>query len=830
MRDARRRRGRGRERRRARARRGAPLAARAERRRPRPTRPRRPATGCRRALVLRDKFRKTRVQPPREEGAEAWRALETGPVVLASVYLRDADVVRARSRRIDRAQARELLESERPQFAAALEAAAQEPSVARCIDLLAQLRPLAGREPEHDASHDDEDFVDDRDLFGAAAFARRERVLPARSRRCPRWPSPSASRSRSSAWPRRRPRCSSTRCARHPDARVASEALALTLDAMASEEDAGDPDAARRAFKAAQPLLAAASDKALAGKVHPSAARLRAAMGEIELREGRIDEARALLKQSADEEKSGSVLLSLARIEWRDGQTQPALDHLTDALSAQDVARDPALRGEILLLIERRRARQGRRRRGAHAADRGAQGAGPVAQARRAATRARASSGCSRACSIGSAPRSPRSARSRGPTRPRRATGIRRRRPSSCSSAGRSSGATSPAAREGLAARPGGRPRRRRSRLLRALGAPARAPAARPHRRRARSGLRVDRGGRRSEQGGDRGGWVATLARFGEGRIKGDELVARAATPIQKYEALFYSAMDRRASGDTKGGDDLLRQVVAGTGLELSEVSLARDMLDPTRIAGRRSAAARRLDPVTRAPSRRTRSGRRSTGASSRRCGCGRGRSPRACTPAFTAAPSRGSGVEFGGYREYVPGDDLRWLDRRSLLRHDRLVVRQFETETDRTLSLLVDASASMGYRGSGRSGVEDRVRVAPRGGARSHRAGRRGARGRVVRRRRSGGRAGRPRGRARSVRAHRRGARAGGDRWRRARRRLDGREGRALAREVDAARRDRGRAERPARSPGRRGRPYLRDRAERARAGRGADARSRPR
>ena len=67
----------------------------------------------------------------------------------------------------------------------------------------------------------------------------------------------------------------------------------------------------------------------------------------------------------------------------------------------------------------------------------------------------------------------------------------------------------------------------------------------------------------------------------------------------------------------------------------------------------------------------------------------------------------RGAGVEFGGYREYVPGDDLRWLDRRSLLRHDRLVVRQFETETDRTLTLLVDASASMGYRGPGAPGAK---------------------------------------------------------------------------------------------------------------------------
>src|ERR1700745_1820346 len=60
----------------------------------------------------------------------------------------------------------------------------------------------------------------------------------------------------------------------------------------------------------------------------------------------------------------------------------------------------------------------------------------------------------------------------------------------------------------------------------------------------------------------------------------------------------------------------------------------------------------------------------------------------------------RGAGVEFGGHRQYVPGDDLRWLDRRSLLLHDRLLVRQFETETDRALRLVVDATASMGYRG----------------------------------------------------------------------------------------------------------------------------------
>lgn len=67
----------------------------------------------------------------------------------------------------------------------------------------------------------------------------------------------------------------------------------------------------------------------------------------------------------------------------------------------------------------------------------------------------------------------------------------------------------------------------------------------------------------------------------------------------------------------------------------------------------------------------------------------------------------RGAGVEFGSYREYVPGDDLRWLDRRSLLRHDRLLVRQFETETDRALCLVVDASASMAFRGPSAPGAK---------------------------------------------------------------------------------------------------------------------------
>ncbi len=67
----------------------------------------------------------------------------------------------------------------------------------------------------------------------------------------------------------------------------------------------------------------------------------------------------------------------------------------------------------------------------------------------------------------------------------------------------------------------------------------------------------------------------------------------------------------------------------------------------------------------------------------------------------------KGSGVEFGGQRPYVPGDDLRFIDRRALLRHDKLMVREFETETDRALWLCLDATASMSFRGDRAPGAK---------------------------------------------------------------------------------------------------------------------------
>jgi uncharacterized protein (DUF58 family) len=58
----------------------------------------------------------------------------------------------------------------------------------------------------------------------------------------------------------------------------------------------------------------------------------------------------------------------------------------------------------------------------------------------------------------------------------------------------------------------------------------------------------------------------------------------------------------------------------------------------------------------------------------------------------------KGSGVEFADHRDYVPGDDFRYVDWNVYQRFARLLVRLYEEEEDLSIYFLVDASASMGF------------------------------------------------------------------------------------------------------------------------------------
>jgi len=510
------------------------------------------------ALELRNAYRSKHAVPPREEGAEAYRALQSGGATLAAIYLRNADAAGA-VRAIERAQAGELV---RPDLLRALEAATDKPTDAkRWVDVLHGLRPAPSPEGQED------DAIVDKELLRAAAFA----VAIEAYRLDPSLPEAAgavAAGLQEYGMGEASPAVLVEALRKHADVRTIGGALAIVMHAMAMEVDAQDAAAARRTFRAATPLLAIADR--FGGKLQPSAPRVRAMMGEIELREGRVAEARDLIKTAALTEKSGATLATLARIERHDGQIPAAVGHLREALPAADVANDPALKGEILLTLSDIARQQG-----------DATGARtPLVDALRDLAKARgAGDGEDRARvervlsrvldrfgAVKNADRALERAFDAAPRDKQQAS----------ATLGLIVGRALlrgdlPAARDGL-----------RRAVAADIGDDDLVYIALWERLlekqlKAASDGTADRV---FSQILDDGRWIGRLSAFGSGRIRADELVSSAKTPAQATEALFYAALDRRTAGDLKGAEAMLRQVLQGGGVELMEVALTRDLLD----------------------------------------------------------------------------------------------------------------------------------------------------------------------------------------------------------------------------------------------------------
>lgn len=62
-------------------------------------------------------------------------------------------------------------------------------------------------------------------------------------------------------------------------------------------------------------------------------------------------------------------------------------------------------------------------------------------------------------------------------------------------------------------------------------------------------------------------------------------------------------------------------------------------------------------------------------------------------------SPYHGFSIEFAEHREYVPGDDLRYVDWKVFGKSDRFYLKQYEEETNFACYLLLDTSESMLYR-----------------------------------------------------------------------------------------------------------------------------------
>lgn len=58
-----------------------------------------------------------------------------------------------------------------------------------------------------------------------------------------------------------------------------------------------------------------------------------------------------------------------------------------------------------------------------------------------------------------------------------------------------------------------------------------------------------------------------------------------------------------------------------------------------------------------------------------------------------------GTSLEFTEHKKYSPGDDIRRIDWKAVGRSDRYTIKRFEDETEMRMVLVLDTSASMGYR-----------------------------------------------------------------------------------------------------------------------------------
>ncbi len=513
------------------------------------------------AVQVKNARRTRGVQISREEGLEAVRALETGTTVLVAVYLRSGDAHGALAA-LEKANLKDP-QMTRPELLGRLKAVAERPDAESWLELARVLRPGAQRGQQRG---DEEDFGRDADLLRVASFVsacEAHRLDGAAAEPAAFVAATLVELGMGDA----APAVLSDAVKAQRDPRIVGLGLAVTMQAMTQALETEEADTARRTFKASEPLVGVAD--ALGGKAQPSPARLYALMGSIEIREGRLEDAKKLLEASMQRERTGAVLLNLARIDWHAGRSKEALDRLRVAMTTEDVAKDAALRAEVLLVTSDITREQG-----------DSSGARkPLADALRELARARSATEAeerarvelliSRVLDRFGAAKSAEKALERA------LEAAPRDKRQMAATIGQIIGRAFVrgdlgAAREALA----------RGQLAE-LGREDIVYDA----------LWVRLLERQNRDGNDQTAerillaasddprWIGKVAAFGAGKIKAADLVAGAQTPTQKTEALFYAAIDRKVSGDTKGADEGLKQVISSTGLDLVEFSLARELL-----------------------------------------------------------------------------------------------------------------------------------------------------------------------------------------------------------------------------------------------------------
>lgn len=294
-----------------------------------------------RAVEYNLRYQQTRRLPPREEIAEAYRALQTGGETMAALYLRYG---MAR-------EALEVIESTAagrvasPAFFGRLRAAARDDTAEDWRLLARDFARIAFSKGELPM---DRELVDAA-LWGIALEAyRRDPTSLAVGHLL-------ADQLIELGMPEVAPLVLRDALGVDPSTVSLNAVMAAVGNTLSEQFEAGSVAGARRVFASSQPLFALADRDAYAGQLEPSTAQLRQMMAGIELRSGNLLAARPLLATALQAEPTVWGYTMLGMLERQAGKLDDALAHATRAIELPaakvlplDVARAQLLAFEVM--------------------------------------------------------------------------------------------------------------------------------------------------------------------------------------------------------------------------------------------------------------------------------------------------------------------------------------------------------------------------------------------------------------------------------------------------------------------------------------------------
>ena len=487
---------------------------------------------------------------------EAYRALRGGGYALVALYLRHEDplgaVTAADEAGLDRALP--------PDLRARLEASAQDDDPDAWQDLYRLYDSLA-REVQAALSLDPR-------LFEGAAWGAAVSLFQSEPGSF-RGAMPLATRLVDYGMAEVAPLVLSSGLARGATPEQLAAALALSLNATVAEAEAGQHEAARRTFDGSAALLELASTKAFAGRVSPSPARFRYVMGALEAGRGALARARPLLEAAVADEPSVDALRVLSAIMRQKRDVPETLKLLERARQLADKTGNVVEEADVWH-TEFEVMRDGGDRAGAtraleqaltRALDATRQGRPGSSQARAErllahilehfTDRPAVKRATERAYDAASADVSQLSATITDSAR----RALTRR--------------DLPAARSALAhAVEASLPPDELVYIALWLGLLERQLAVTPDGSVEDAFVAMD----------EAPGWSGRLRAWGRGKLPDSDLLAAARDPAQRTEAMFYTTMRRRATGDASAEAEL-EKIAQSEAVNLVEINIARDLL-----------------------------------------------------------------------------------------------------------------------------------------------------------------------------------------------------------------------------------------------------------